>query len=256
MNLVCNYSVTPPAIQAGASGGNFSINVQTASYCSWTISGLPAWATVPAGIANTGPLSVNLVVAPDPGAARGATIMVAGSAVAVNQAACTYALSPGGQSFPPPGGSGTVAIVTAAVCPWSVTNVPSWITITSALSGTGSGTVNFAVAPNAAPGDQTGTVTIAGLTFTVQQQFSAIPGLSFIGSMPHIAAEENWTTTFTLVNKGATPAQARLSLFGDPSDASGNGPLTLPLAFPQQPSAAGAAARRFARPDASRPTLR
>src|ERR1019366_688195 len=52
-------------------------------------------------------------------------------------------------------------------------------------------------------------------------------------------AEENWTTTFTLVNKSSAMAQARLSLFGDAADASGNGPLTLPLAFPQQPPLAG-----------------
>jgi hypothetical protein len=47
--------------------------------------------------------------------------------------------------------------------------------------------------------------------------------------MPHIAAEENWTTAFTLVNKGASSGTARLNLFGDPS-----GILTLPLVFPQQ----------------------
>jgi hypothetical protein len=47
--------------------------------------------------------------------------------------------------------------------------------------------------------------------------------------MAHIAAKENWTTEFTLVNKGVTSAQARLSLFGDAT-----GPLMLPLLFPQQ----------------------
>ena len=56
--------------------------------------------------------------------------------------------------------------------------------------------------------------------------------MSFIGTMPHIAAEENWTTTFTLVNKGTAPATARLSLFGDPF-----GTLPLSLTFPQQPAA-------------------
>ena len=61
----------------------------------------------------------------------------------------------------------------------------------------------------------------------------SIPGLGFIGSMPHFAAEENWTTAFTLVNKGSSTAQARLSFFGDPA-----GPLTLPLTFLQQPAAA------------------
>jgi hypothetical protein len=51
--------------------------------------------------------------------------------------------------------------------------------------------------------------------------------------MPHLAALENWTTSFTLVNKSANSATARLSLFGDAIDPTGNGPLTLPLAFPQ-----------------------
>ena len=65
----------------------------------------------------------------------------------------------------------------------------------------------------------------------------APPAPPFVGSMAHVAAEENWTTTFTLVNKGGASAQAQLSFFGDAADLSGNGPLTLPLVFPQQPAA-------------------
>jgi hypothetical protein len=61
--------------------------------------------------------------------------------------------------------------------------------------------------------------------------------------MPHLAAEENWTTAFTLVNKSGVSATARLSLFGDGNsyslDPNGSGRLTLPLAFPQQPPASG-----------------
>jgi hypothetical protein len=53
--------------------------------------------------------------------------------------------------------------------------------------------------------------------------------------MAHLAAEENWTTTFTLVNKGTSTAQTLLSFFGDLAEPSGDGPLTLPLTFPQQP---------------------
>jgi hypothetical protein len=80
---------------------------------------------------------------------------------------------------------------------------------------------------------------VAGQSFSVEQQAPSIVGMKFAGSMPHTAAEENWTTTFTLVNKSTTAATARLSFFGDPSDASGVGPLTLPLTFPQQPAAPG-----------------
>ncbi len=64
---------------------------------------------------------------------------------------------------------------------------------------------------------------------------------SFVGSMAHIAAEENWITTFTLVNKQGAAATAQLSFFGDPADATGDGPLPLPLTFPQQQSTAAPA---------------
>jgi hypothetical protein len=71
-------------------------------------------------------------------------------------------------------------------------------------------------------------------TRTFNLTISAPSGPSFIGSVPHIAAEENWNTLFTLVNKGIASAQTQLSFFGDP-----NGSLTLPLTFPQQSSASG-----------------
>jgi len=101
------------------------------------------------------------------------------------------------------------------------------------VSGTGDGTLSFQVAANAGP-DRSATITVGGFSFTIEQQAGSISGLSFIGSMPHIAAQENWTTEFTLVNKSTASGLARLSLFGDPA-----GTLTLPLAFPQQPSAEG-----------------
>ncbi len=75
--------------------------------------------------------------------------------------------------------------------------------------------------------------------YTIDQEAASIAGLNLIGSMPHLAAKENWLTTFTLVNKGTAAATARLSFFGAPADASGNGPLALPVTFPQQSAGAG-----------------
>ncbi len=149
---------------------------------------------------------------------------------------CTYTLSSGGQGFPAAGGSGTITITTGIGCPWSMSGAPLWIT--SANSGSGNGTLTYQVAPNAGS-DQSVTVTVAGLLFTIEQQGGSIPGLNFVGSMPHIAAEENWTTLFTLVNKTPSAAEARLSFFGDAIDPTGNGPLALPLAFPQQVGSTG-----------------
>ncbi|HSR07852.1 MAG TPA: BACON domain-containing protein, partial [Bryobacteraceae bacterium] len=151
--------------------------------------------------------------------------------VITTSAPCTYSFNASGQSFPASGGTGNITVTAPANCPWTVGQLPSWITVTGASSGIGNGTVIYNVL--AGSGGLSASITIGGAPFTIEQQGASIPGLSFIGSMPHIAAEENWTTAFTFVNKSNATATARLSLFGDPSDASGNGPLSLPLAFPQ-----------------------
>jgi hypothetical protein len=150
---------------------------------------------------------------------------------------CVSTVSPGGQAFGPMGGTGSINITTSAGCPWGVFNIPSWVVLTSAASGIGNGTVTYQVYPNVGGPDQSVTLTVTNTSFTVEEE-GAIAGLNFIGSMAHLAGEENWTTSFTLVNKSAAPAQARVSFFGDTVDPSGNGPLTLPLAFPQLPNAA------------------
>jgi Putative Ig domain len=155
--------------------------------------------------------------------------MTAGTAFGglVNPASCTYLISPGGQAFGPAGGMGSISISTGSGCVWDLTGSISWASTNGVVAGVGGGSVTYYVGNNTGP-FRSNVFTIAGLPFTIEQQAASIPGLGFIGSMPHIAAEENWTTSFTLVNKGASSATARLSLFGDPG-----GTLTLPLLFPQ-----------------------
>jgi hypothetical protein len=85
------------------------------------------------------------------------------------------------------------------------------------------------VAPNISANAVSSILTIDGLPYAIQEQGTSEPGL--IGSMPHLAAEGGWNTTFTLVNKGSTSTQTQVSMF----DNSGN-PLPLPLTFPQQAS--------------------
>ncbi|HSR05629.1 MAG TPA: hypothetical protein VLM42_00645 [Bryobacteraceae bacterium] len=153
-----------------------------------------------------------------------------GSGALGEGAICGYVLDSGGQAFPAAGGTGTVNITTATGCPWSFAGAPGWVT--NATAGTGSGALTYLVTANAGA-DRSSVATVGGVPFEVEQEAATIPGLSLIGTMPHLAALENWTTSFTMVNKSASSATARLSLFGDAIDPTGNGPLTLPLAFPQ-----------------------
>jgi sugar lactone lactonase YvrE len=233
VNFPCDFSLKPASIAATAAGGSFQVAVQTESYCSWAVTGLPDWITYAGAPLVSGPAAATLVVAADLGAARNATISIAGMSVSVTQAACAYTLSPGGQVFTASGGTGSVTITTSPRCAWSATNTNSWVTFPGTTAGAGSGSVAYQVSANLA--GRSGTISIAGLPFTIEQQSLFVPG-SFVGSMPHIAAQENWTTTFTLVNTTTEASQARLSLFGSDTSPGGDGsPLPLLLNFPQPP---------------------
>jgi hypothetical protein len=136
-----------------------------------------------------------------------------------------------GQVLPASGGLQSLNLTFPADYAWTASASATWISFPAIHSGVGNAYLSYQVAPNTGL-DRTATITIGDYSFTVEEQAASIPGLVFMGSMPHLAAEENWTTTFTLVNKSTSSATARLSLFGDPTS-----PLTLPLTFPQQPAA-------------------
>jgi len=135
-----------------------------------------------------------------------------------------------GQAVSANGGSGSINFAFPAGVAWTASTTANWITFKGPASGTGSGTISYQVISN--PGAaRTATITVGNFSFTVEQQAGSIPGLSLIGSMPHIVAGGDWSTTFTLVNKGVVPAQARMSLLNNRAD-----PLMLPLGFPQLPN--------------------
>jgi hypothetical protein len=82
---------------------------------------------------------------------------------------CTFSISPTSASSPATGGTGTVTVTATAGCNWTAVSNSSFITITSGASGTGNGSVGYSVAANTLTTSRTGTLTIAGQTFTVTQ---------------------------------------------------------------------------------------
>jgi hypothetical protein len=58
----------------------------------------------------------------------------------------------------------TQTVTTPSGCNWSVSGVPSWITINSGSSGTGTGTINFTVAANPGIVEQYATLTVGNVT--------------------------------------------------------------------------------------------
>lgn len=83
---------------------------------------------------------------------------------------CSYAISPTSKTtFTSAGGSDRVSVTAGAGCAWTAQSNAAWITITTATSGTGNGAVSYTVAANTSTASRTGTMTIAGKTFTVTQ---------------------------------------------------------------------------------------
>lgn len=78
-------------------------------------------------------------------------------------------ISPTGQSYASPGGSGSVSLTAPANCGWSITSVPSWMTVTSGLTGMGSATISYTVAPMTTAGGRGATVRIADNNFALNQ---------------------------------------------------------------------------------------
>ena len=81
---------------------------------------------------------------------------------------CSYTLAPAGASLSASGGSGTISVTTQSECPWSASTGVSWITVTSGVSGTGSGKVAYDVTPNTGL-SRTAASMIAGKVFTFSQ---------------------------------------------------------------------------------------
>jgi hypothetical protein len=95
---------------------------------------------------------------------------VAGRTVTVNQdSGCSVTLGSSAYAAPVGGAPNSVTVNTADGCSWSGTsNNPEWLHVTAG-AGSGSGSVQFLVDPNATGAQRIGTLTIAAQTFTVTQ---------------------------------------------------------------------------------------
>ena len=165
----CTIDVSPLSLNVEAGGGTRTINVSAGSGCVWAASSSQPWITLASGASGSGSGTVTINVAADSGPARSGAVTVAGQTVTITQGdGCTFAIAPDSQSVASSGGSGSVTVAAGAGCAWTATSAQPWITITSGSSGNGNGTVNFTVASTGGPA-RSGTMTIAGRTFTINQ---------------------------------------------------------------------------------------
>jgi hypothetical protein len=183
----CGYALSPSTLDLAAAGGEGRTNVSAGAGCAWTATSNATWITVTGGSSGTGNGVVVFSAAANPAAARSGTMTIGGQSLTVTQQAapCAFSISPTSLTVAAGGGTGAAAITTGATCGWTASAGATWITITGAASGTGNGTITFAVAANSGS-QRTGTLTIAGQTFTITQDapcsYSISPTSQTIGA--------------------------------------------------------------------------
>lgn len=169
----CSYTLTPESSHMDTSGGSGSISITAGPTCGWTASTSDSWISVTSAPSGSGNGTVDFTVAPNQTTSqRTGTITVGGHAYTIVQfgLSCSYAISPVSVATSAAAGQGVVAVAASApACAWTASTSDSWITLGGVTSGSGNGEVGFAIAANTTANPRTGTVTVAGQTFTVNQ---------------------------------------------------------------------------------------
>ncbi len=173
----CGFSIGSTNATFDASGGSSNVSVIASNGCSWTATNNDSFITITSGTNGVGSGTVSYSVAANTTTnVLTGTMTIAGQTFTVTQLGastvgnCTVSLNATSAKLGGKGGSKNVrVIVLAAGCEWTAVSNDPFIIITSGSSGTGNGKVDYTVLGNTNTTVLTGTMTIAGQTFTVNQ---------------------------------------------------------------------------------------
>ena len=171
----CNYSIQSSSAFFQPEGGNRQINNASSTNCGWMVTGKPAWIGITSKDTGSGDGTVNFTVAANStGVSRQAELSIAGHSFMVVQdggatADCELVATRNFKTLPGAGGSGSITILTGSRCGWIATTSASWLNISSASAGTGTGSITVSAGLN--PGSRRkATVTINGVSITFKQK--------------------------------------------------------------------------------------
>jgi hypothetical protein len=176
----CSFSVSSTSLVVGAGNGVYGVRVTAPEGCPWAASSASNFVQALVG-SGTGSATMVFVVQNNTAAVRrSGSLTVAGYTVVVTQRAvndgggeCNYTVlttSATTSFLAAVSGDGSVANVTApAGCAWSAISESSFIHLTGATSGSGSGTLSFTVDPNPDSDSRIGTIRVQGAILIVSQ---------------------------------------------------------------------------------------
>ncbi|HNG28740.1 MAG TPA: immunoglobulin domain-containing protein, partial [Blastocatellia bacterium] len=186
--------LTTPGVRAFAVNGNSLFAGTNGGGVFRSTNGGQNWTPVNSGLSNT---TVRALLVYQTNLLAGT---IGSGAFTASLTDCTYAISPDSRSFGAEGGPGSVTVTTAGTCDWTAVSNADWIVINSGAKGTGAGVVNYSADANSTANARTGTVTIAGKTFSVTQSglvSNPAPTLTSISPNTVVADGPAFTLTAT-----------------------------------------------------------
>jgi hypothetical protein len=193
----CVFGLTPSSAAFASGGGTGSIAVGASdSGCTLTATSNAFWLTVNGPVIGSGNSTVGYSVSPNSSTTgRTGTLTVAGQTFTAVEAGatCSFALAQASQAFTASGGTGTAAVQAPAGCFWTAQSNSPFVTITGGASGSGNGTVSYAVQLNSAGTPRTGSLTIAALPYAVSQAGTSPLNCTALVTAPALAAIEGRT---------------------------------------------------------------
>jgi Putative binding domain, N-terminal/Viral BACON domain len=222
----CSFNIDPLSQSFSSQGGTGSASIGAGAGCAWTAASNEPWITLTGPASGSGNGSINYTVAALSGPARTGTISVAGTQITITQGSgCAISIAPTSANVPAAGGTGSVAVTTAAGCPWSAASSASWLTITSGANGSGNGTVQYSAAATGSVA-RSATITIGGQTFTVNQASGC--SISLAPTSASVAAGGAKNTVTVTAGAGCTwTATSGVPWITIASGGSGNGTGTV-----------------------------
>ncbi len=168
--LRCQAVISAPPSPLPADGARFTVAVEAARECAWTVSSDTSWIQVsPTGGQGASELIV-VAAANEQPSARTASLLVNDQRVTLRQEPppCRFALDRSELRLGGGGGRAAVELRTASNCAWSASPGEPWLRLLR-TSGSGSATVELEAQPNGGE-SRTTRVDIAGQTLTVTQE--------------------------------------------------------------------------------------
>lgn len=166
-SALAEVTITTVSKEVGKEGGAYSVN--TGGSGTWTATTEADWITLSRASGEAGVSCIYMVAANFSTDARTGTIDIAGNTFTVYQTGYDSTLTPSTATADYAGGSGTIEVTVDAGVSWTAKYNDAWLSVTP-TTGISVGTVTYTVAVYTnGTTPRTGTLTIAGKTFTVTQ---------------------------------------------------------------------------------------